>query len=340
MDYFRNKTVYTKQPRSEAVEKIGRSLIGVRRVDVNKGDDEEPSYRSRLVAKHFKRKGDDIIFAPTPPLEALRAILMLAATPTIWVPTWAMSLSDENRIQISFVDISRAYFHARVEDGNPLYVELLPEDEDYGKDLCGRLNVHMYGTRPAADGWHTEYSGAMEEYGFKIGKSSACVFHHPEGYLLCSVRGDDFTTVGPKSSLDKFVNFLRTKYELKEAARLGLGPEGDREARVFNRVARWGPEGLEYEADPRQAERLLRSSGSRNARELPLQLSDSLSRPSTRTRRFQRTSSRDFELLLQGATTWPPIEPSVSSRRRRFAGSCLSLQSLASRHPRDWDDIW
>ena len=41
---------------------------------------------------------------------------------------------------------------------NPVYVELPPEDPDYDKDLCGRLNVHMYGTRPAADGWHCEYS--------------------------------------------------------------------------------------------------------------------------------------------------------------------------------------
>jgi len=156
MEYFRGKDVYTKRPRAEAIKRTGRPPIGVRWVDVNKGDDEEPNYRSRLVAKHFKRKGDDSIFAPTPPLEVLRAILMLAATPNIWASLWAMSSTDEHRLQISFVDISRAYFHARVEDANPLYVELPPEDEDYGKDLCGRLNVHMYGIRPAADGWHTE----------------------------------------------------------------------------------------------------------------------------------------------------------------------------------------
>jgi len=101
----------------------------------------------------------------------------------------------------------------------------------------------------------------MEEYGFRIGISSACVFYHPDGYLLCSVDGDDFTTVGPKSSLDKFVEFLRTKYELKEAARFGPGPKDDREARVLNRVVRWSNDGLEYEADPRQAGKIIEELG-------------------------------------------------------------------------------
>ena len=59
-----------------------------------------------------------------------------------------MSLEGENRMQISLIDISRAYFHAQVDDDNPVYVELPPEDSDYNKGLCGRLNVHMYGTLP------------------------------------------------------------------------------------------------------------------------------------------------------------------------------------------------
>ena len=50
---------------------------------------------------------------------------------------------------------------------------------------------------------------------------------------------------------------LETKYELKEGARLGPGSRDDKEGRILNRVVRWTTEGLEYEADPRQAERLL-----------------------------------------------------------------------------------
>ena len=41
MEYFKQKDVYTKVPRSEAMRRTGRQPIGVRWVDVNKGDDEE-----------------------------------------------------------------------------------------------------------------------------------------------------------------------------------------------------------------------------------------------------------------------------------------------------------
>ena len=164
-------------------------------------------------------------------------------------------------MQVSLVDISRAYFHARTDENKPLFVELPPEDPDHGKELCGRLNVHMYGTRPAADGWHSEYSGTMEDLGFIIGVSSACVFRHPGLHLVSSVHGDDFTTAGPKSSLDKFVSDLKAKYELKEAARLGPAKEDDKEARILNRVVRWTKEGIEYEADPRQGEKLIQELG-------------------------------------------------------------------------------
>ena len=77
------------------------------------------------------------------------------------------------------------------------------------------------------------------------------VFRHFGLHLVCSVHGDDFTTTGPKSSLDQFVILLKQKYELKEAARLGPAPEDQKEARVLNRIIRWTSEGLEYEADPR-----------------------------------------------------------------------------------------
>ena len=145
MVYLDTKKVYNKVPIAEAVNNTGRQPIGVRWVDVNKGDDEDPNYRSRLVAKDFKRKGDDSIFAPTPPLEALRTILMLAATPKLWAPDWVRR-EGPHRMQVSCIDISRAYFHAQVSDNNPLYVQLPPEDPDYGAGLCGKLNAHLYGT--------------------------------------------------------------------------------------------------------------------------------------------------------------------------------------------------
>ena len=50
---------------------------------MNKGDDDDPNYRSRLVAKDIRKKGEDAIFAPIPLLESLRAVLSLVASPQL-----------------------------------------------------------------------------------------------------------------------------------------------------------------------------------------------------------------------------------------------------------------
>ena len=59
---------------------MGRPPISVRWVETNKGDDQTPNIRSRLVAREIRTAGQDAIFAPTPPLESLRMILSMATT--------------------------------------------------------------------------------------------------------------------------------------------------------------------------------------------------------------------------------------------------------------------
>ena len=53
---------------------------------------------------------------------------------------------------------------------------------------------------------------------------------------------------------------------MKEASRLGADPKDDKEGRVLNRIVRWTDDGLEYEADPRQAEKLLQELGLEDCR--------------------------------------------------------------------------
>ena len=157
MEYFKKKNVYTKRPRAEAIRRTGKPPTTVKWVDVNKGDDVEPNYRSRLVAREIRKKWEDSIFAPTRPLEALRALLSILATKSFWPEeNWRAKKDSDDRLQISLIDISRAYFSAKTSEDHPVYVDLPAEDPDHGKEFCGRLNVHMYGTRPAADGWHCE----------------------------------------------------------------------------------------------------------------------------------------------------------------------------------------
>ena len=110
---------------------MGRSPISVRWVDVNKGDHACPNIRSRLVARQIRGPGEESTFAPTPPLETLRSIISLAATDLPGRPVCCRDPESEDRMQVSAVDISRAYFNASTEGGPPTYVQLPPEHDDH-----------------------------------------------------------------------------------------------------------------------------------------------------------------------------------------------------------------
>ena len=269
LEYFQSKNVWTRRPLEECRRRTGKRPISVKWVDTNKGDDENPQYRSRLVAREIRLPGEDPIFAPTPPLESVRMVVSLAATNLPGEPKHVRDGASDDRTQISIIDISRAYFNAKKSaDDDPTYVDLPEEDGGKEEGLCGRLNVHMYGTRAAADGWHNEYSGFMRSIGFVMGDASACVFRHVTRRLVSSVHGDDFTSSGPKRQLDWLKAKMEEKYELKENYRIGPGPADAREARILNRIVRWTADGLEYEADPRQGEKMVESLGLGGAKSL------------------------------------------------------------------------
>ena len=50
---------------------------------------------------------------------------------------------------------------------------------------------------------------------------------------------------------------MREQYELTTQPRLGPGDADAKEGVILNRIIRWTEQGLEYEADPRQAEKLI-----------------------------------------------------------------------------------
>ena len=262
LEYFESKGVWIRRPRSECIRKTGKRPISVKWVDTNKGDDDNPNYRSRLVAREIRLTGEDPIFAPTPPLESVRMVLSLAATDLPGEPKHDRRGDSERRTQVSIIDISRAYFNAKKDmDKDPTYVELPEEDDGKAAGMCGLLRVHMYGTRAAADGWHGEYSTFMKSLGFVMGDASACVFRHRSRRLTSSVHGDDFTTAGPKEELDWLKSEMEKRYELTENHRIGPGPQDGKEAKILNRIVRWTDLGIEYEADPRQGEKLVTSLG-------------------------------------------------------------------------------
>ena len=50
MGFFKNMRVYDRVPRAEQ-KQTGGKIIGTKRIDVNKGDSDNPKIRSRLVGK-------------------------------------------------------------------------------------------------------------------------------------------------------------------------------------------------------------------------------------------------------------------------------------------------
>ena len=127
--------------------------------DTNNGDDDNPNYRSRLVAREIRRRGENPIFAPTPPLESLRIVISLAATDVPGRRPHCRDPTSEDRTQISFINICRAYFCAETNPNDPTYVELPSEDPDHGS-MVGLL-LKTDGTASMQDAWRS--SGSKSE---------------------------------------------------------------------------------------------------------------------------------------------------------------------------------
>ena len=72
--------VYDKVKTEECWQKTGKAPIRVRWLDINKGDETNKEYRSRLVAQEIKRDNREDLFAATPPLEAKKLLFSWAVT--------------------------------------------------------------------------------------------------------------------------------------------------------------------------------------------------------------------------------------------------------------------
>ena len=114
LEYAHKKHVWSKVTREEA-KRRGWKIIKTRWIDINKGDDRRPNYRSRLVGKEFNNGEVAGLFAATPPLEALRLLIAEAATK-----------ERGGRKVLMINDVSRAFFEAPVRRN--VCVEL-PEEE-------------------------------------------------------------------------------------------------------------------------------------------------------------------------------------------------------------------
>ena len=87
------------------------------------------------------------------------------------------------------------------------------------------------------------------------------MFYNPERDLWVSVHGDDFTVLGHIDDLNWFQKEIKPKFETKVGGIIGPEDTDDKSVKVLNRIGQWTQDGIEYEADQRHAESIVRDSG-------------------------------------------------------------------------------
>ena len=145
LEWLHEQQVYTQRTIAEAKEVTGKPPIKLLWIDTNKGDDQREHYRSRLVVREVRSKGEEgralptaQLFSAMPPLEAVKIL-------------GAMLIQDEvskrgKRLEMRFWDISRAHFYGEAQ--RDIYVEL-PDEEKDGVH-CAKLLKSWYGTQVAS----------------------------------------------------------------------------------------------------------------------------------------------------------------------------------------------
>ena len=165
IDIVESMGVWEKIPRSKVPK--GTKIIGTRWVDVNKQDETNPLYRTRLVAQEIKRgSGFDELFAAMPSLAALKLLLTIAVSDSLALEKGEKSKTKQSFL--GFLDVKRARFYSKAT--RELYAEVpsegkKPEDGD----VVGRLVRSLYGTSDAPMNWELTIAGFMKKLGFLQG---------------------------------------------------------------------------------------------------------------------------------------------------------------------------
>ena len=249
IDFFKARGVYTKLRRESWMK-----VITTKWIDHNKGDVTTPNYRARLVGREVAYDKRDDLYAATPPLESLKAILALCAS----------RQGGSRPCRVMALDVVRAYFYAPAT--RAVYIQIPPEDRLPGDEgFVAKLNLSLYGTRDAAKNWAQTHTAFLNQIGFETGKGSTCNFHHQKKQIAMTVHGDDFTACGSDQDLTWLSAKFKEKFEVKVQI-LGPGSEHEQEVRILNRIVRWTESGIAYEPDQRHAEMVVRDLGLEQAK--------------------------------------------------------------------------
>ena len=244
---------------------LGLQAVGLRWIDTNKGDRTRPNYRSRLVCTEVKKKGQELLptyvkHSSTPPTECLR--MMCALMMSLY-----LSVISGKRLKMRLWDVSRAHFYGKAE--RDVFVRLPEELRRQYPDHVGHLRHTMYGTQDASHIWEKDYNETLTGGNFRRGIANGAIYYNEATDTRLMVYGDDFLGLGDDEGLDKLEALLRSKYDIKVVGTLGPDEHDAKELVVLNRTLSFvlvdGIEAIQYEADSRHADCIVRDLGLQNA---------------------------------------------------------------------------
>ena len=118
--------------------------------------------------KEYKAHARPELYASTPPLEALKAVLSEVAT------------GKRGGKVVALVYVRRAYFYAPAR--GRVFVEFPPEDYHAGDEpMCELLQYSLYGTRDAAQNWEDELASTLSDLKLTTGIACPCVARLHQG---------------------------------------------------------------------------------------------------------------------------------------------------------------
>ena len=177
-------------------------VFGTRWVDINKGDETKPFFRSRPVVQEYKRQADWSFFTGTPPLEALRCLLICATIHELPNEV-GQPMAWTFPVVLMLIDVRRAHFYSAAR--KKVFVELLAE-AGAGKGKVGA------------------FCEVMIAIGFVQGRTSLCIYRHMEKQLRVWAHGDDLVPLGYIVNVRWF--FVKLQEFWVVTNRWILGPSG------------------------------------------------------------------------------------------------------------------
>ena len=174
------------RPRDEVV-------FGTRWVDFNRGDEHKPFYRSRLVAQECKRRADWSFFRATPPLEALRSLLIAQQFMSSRMK-WENQLHGLSLWFLMLIDVRWALFLQRCSEEGVCRASC---GGLYGQEQCWTVaEEHVWLPRRWSEFGNSRFCHVTIAIGFAQGGASPCIHRHLEKQLRVWVHGGDFVPLG------------------------------------------------------------------------------------------------------------------------------------------------